>query len=90
VSVREQEFEARPLGDGWIEVRMVYQTGPKDDRHPHHARGEEAMRDCAHFIITFAQSMAAFYGAPALANALGRLWKHIHDHSGCDCGQTRH
>lgn len=81
---REPELEARPLGDGWVEVRIVYESTAGSDSHPHHARGQEAIRDIGTFVLTFAADVAHGVGAPYLAAAIRQLWKHMQNQCGCD------
>lgn len=86
------ELQKRHVADGWVEVRMVYQTNTR--RAPdYQTSGMQARVDIAIFGLTFAADVAATMRAPILARELTRLRDHIQSHSKGDCpdkDETRH
>lgn len=87
---RDVEVQKTTLGDGWVELRIVYYR-PVEGGPDYHVHGREATSAMAHFVCNFAAGIAAGHGFPELATALQKLWRVVHHRMAhCTCNNKQH
>lgn len=82
--IRQAEFQSTQLGDGWMEVRIVYEAGVQQAQL--HARGLAATLATVRFVVAFAGRLATLAG---VEHELEKVWSILHRRY-CSCGQTKH
>ena len=71
---RQYELHRQPLGGGWVEMRIVFESPERDEIR---LEGEEARLGAALWSLTFASQLADALHAHQLATSIRRLWDYL-------------